>query len=140
MRWPPYSPNLNIIENVWTYTLQKLQENPPGSLKELHQRVFHFWGQISAEFLQNLYHSLPCRVQAVSRNRGYPTLYWCCFMHMIMILFKIWHELHHIDFYRFNNENILEKYGCLFYFDDTSWKLSDICMFCITIWCNVNAK
>lgn len=75
MRWPPYSPDMNIIEHLWNLVLRKLRQNPPGNLAELRRRVFRHWGEITPAEVQTLYRSLPRRVQELIRVRGYPTRY-----------------------------------------------------------------
>ena len=75
MNWPAYSPDLNIIENVWSYIITKLRENPPNDLDQLRQCVFHHWANLPEDYLRKLFNSLPRRVQALINSRGYPLKY-----------------------------------------------------------------
>ena len=75
MNWAPYSPDLNVIENVWGWILTKLRRDPPHTLAEMQENVFRLWGEITPDYLQRLYRSLPRRVQLVLDGRGYPTKY-----------------------------------------------------------------
>lgn len=75
MNWPPYSPDLNIIENVWSYITTKLKANPPQNLQELRQQVFHHWAHLPEDYVHKLFQSLPRRVRSVLDRRGYPLKY-----------------------------------------------------------------
>ncbi len=75
MNWAPYSPDLNVIENVWGWLLTKLRADPPQTLGELHRRVMQLWSQLPPDYMENLYNSLPRRVESVLERRGYPTKY-----------------------------------------------------------------
>ena len=75
MMWPPYSPDMNIIETVWGSIMVKLRRDPPIDIQTLRNRVREYWGQITQQYLLNLYATLPQRVVALQRARGYPTKY-----------------------------------------------------------------
>lgn len=75
--WPAQSPDLNIIEPFWS-TLEARVRNvfpPPSSLKKLEQVLIDEWYKIPIEVVQNLYDSIPRRVQAVIKSGGGPTKY-----------------------------------------------------------------
>lgn len=75
--WPAQSPDLNIIEPLWS-TLEARVRNvfpPPSSLKQLENMLFDEWQNISLETIQNLYDSIPRRIQAVLAADGGPTRY-----------------------------------------------------------------
>ena len=77
MEWPPQSPDLNPIEQLWTYVKNRLEEyeNYPSSITELRERVDIEWGKIPASVCQNLIESMPRRVQAVLQAKGGYTKY-----------------------------------------------------------------
>ena len=77
MEWPPYSPDMNLIESVWGWILRKLNADPPSTLDQLRQRIQQHWGEVTPQELRRLYHQMPRRVQLLRRVRGYPTKYWC---------------------------------------------------------------
>ena len=72
--WPAHSPDLNPIENVWAYVKRQL-----GAMQlqfeDLEQTVTEIWDKIPQEFIDNLYKSMPKRVEACLKNKGYPTQY-----------------------------------------------------------------
>jgi transposase len=72
LRWPPNSPDLNIIEHVWRYMKQRLAryKNAPDDLNELWERVQDVWDAVPLQFLQNLYESMPKRMRALLQNKG----------------------------------------------------------------------
>jgi transposase len=72
--WPPQSPDLNIIENVWGFIKSRLgvyYEN----VDQLKEDILKAWRALEVSVIQNLYKSLPRRVEAVIRNKGNPTKY-----------------------------------------------------------------
>lgn len=80
MRWPPQSPDLNPIENLWALISQKLNLmiDTYGNAKtptELFERVVDCAGEISPETFNNLYTSLPNRWKLVLEKNGGPTRY-----------------------------------------------------------------
>ncbi|KAG0804959.1 hypothetical protein G6F18_012334 [Rhizopus arrhizus] len=57
MKWPPQSPDLNPIENMWQLLKSRLFRNydsPPCGIHELWDRIGHTWYQITAEECQML--------------------------------------------------------------------------------------
>ena len=77
MEWPPQSPDLNPIENVWDQLERKLRAPTPlpSSLEELSQRLLVVWTNIRLDYLQNLRESMPDRMKAVINVIGGPINY-----------------------------------------------------------------
>ncbi len=67
INWPPQSPDLNIIEDCWN----KIKYELRGIAFEVENQ----WYQISKEFIQSLYSSLPRRIEAVGDAQGGFTKY-----------------------------------------------------------------
>lgn len=77
MPWPAQSPDLNIIEAVWSILEVQIRNvyPPPSSLKALEELLISEWYKIPTETIQKLYQSIPRRVQAVIKAKGGPTPY-----------------------------------------------------------------
>jgi transposase len=41
--WPPYSPDLNVIENMWAFIKSKLRRESIGSNEQLRTRALEIW-------------------------------------------------------------------------------------------------
>ena len=70
--WPANSPDLSPIENVWAILQDKVNEidPPPSTLEALEKILKDAWSKISPEVLENLYNSMPGRIQAVLEAKG----------------------------------------------------------------------
>ena len=66
--WPPLSPDLNIIENLWNYMKQKVREKHPATVKELLRQVFEIFLAIRDNYIHRLYRSIPRRIKTVLKN------------------------------------------------------------------------
>ena len=75
--WPPNSPDISIIENLWDHLERRIRaRNPlPWSEAELWVALQEEWYQIDVSFIEKLYTSLPQRVLAVYRANGGNTEY-----------------------------------------------------------------
>ena len=75
--WPPQSPDLNIIEHVWSILEIQVRSRflPPSSLKELEGVLTEEWAKIPLETIHNLFESIPRRIEAVIAAKGGPTPY-----------------------------------------------------------------
>ena len=73
--WPPQSPDLNIIENLWNFMKQKIREKHSTTVKELIRQVFETFLAIPDDYFHRLYRSIPSRVNTVLKNNGYHTKY-----------------------------------------------------------------
>jgi hypothetical protein len=83
MEWPPYSPDLNLIEHVWKELKSILHQWNPD-LKTLRggrdvirawliDAISDAWQAISEDFLDSLVVSMPHRVRAVLDADGWYT-------------------------------------------------------------------
>ncbi|MBJ4962393.1 transposase [Salmonella enterica subsp. enterica serovar Mbandaka] len=75
--WPAQSPDLNIIEPLWSVLENRVRSRypPPASLKELEQFLLEEWYDTSLTTIQDLYASILRGIQAVLNAKGDPTPY-----------------------------------------------------------------
>jgi hypothetical protein len=72
--WPAKSPDLNLIEAVWSELKGKLKRSY-DSAEELEEDVKKQWKTISSDYIVSLYDSMRHRIQAVIDAKGGPTDY-----------------------------------------------------------------
>jgi hypothetical protein len=84
MDWPPYSPDLNPIENLWAIVKRAIQRNHPElgdmtksntSKQRLCEAAVEAWEDIREEVLENLVASMKDRMKAVIAANGWYTRY-----------------------------------------------------------------
>jgi len=78
MDWPGNSPDLNPIENCWSYMKAKLKAErfDTTSLPKLTEAIKRMWVKdLSQEYFLNLAHSMPRRLKDVLDNKGQMTKY-----------------------------------------------------------------
>ncbi|KHJ99215.1 hypothetical protein OESDEN_00802 [Oesophagostomum dentatum] len=75
--WPPYSPDLNPIENLWGILARKVYANNKQyrTINELRLAVMQAWGAIEPGMLENLVNSMPSRLFELISGRGGPINY-----------------------------------------------------------------
>ena len=83
--WPPYSPDMNLIENLWAHLKRELHHRYPdtatlrGSPQYIRQRITErvqeVWWSIGEEVLDRLIDSMPHRVEALIKAKGWYTEY-----------------------------------------------------------------
>ena len=73
--WPPQSPDINIIENIWSILKAKVQKRSPKSENELWAAIEQEYYSIDDSVIIDLYASIPRRLQAVLEAKGEQTKY-----------------------------------------------------------------
>jgi transposase len=74
--WPGNSPDLNPIENLWVNMKRKVNTGDIQNMHQLHQRIQEAWClEVTPEECEQLVESMPRRIMAVIKNKGYPTKY-----------------------------------------------------------------
>lgn len=75
MDWPPQSPDLNPIENLWADIKKVVAASKPRNNNELWVTVKTAWRDIPLERCQALVDSMKRRCEAVLKNKGSTTKY-----------------------------------------------------------------
>lgn len=82
-KWPRYSPDLNLIEHVWDWMKDYIEEHyyktryDPASIsfEELRRIVWEAWEAVPESFIEDLVNSWWRRCQVVIDACGGPTKY-----------------------------------------------------------------
>lgn len=73
--WPPNSPDLNPIENLWAYVGARVQAQGPSTFEAFKQAVIKELETVPLRVLHNLYSSMPKRIARVVELQGDKTKY-----------------------------------------------------------------
>ena len=75
--WPPNSPDINPVENLWSIMDEVVYKDPtPKTMKDLKRRLKQAWKKIPLSTLHDLSHSMPQRLRNVITNKGGHAGYW----------------------------------------------------------------
>lgn len=72
---PPYSPDLNPIENCWSYLKRTLALLPRllTTIDEMYEKAQAIWEEIPQPIIDRTVDSMPRRLRAVRKARGFAT-------------------------------------------------------------------
>lgn len=75
--WVPQSPDLNCLENAWDYLERHVRaiEPAPKDKEELFLALQRVWDAIPQSYFAGLVSSMPRRLAAVVKAKGFPTKY-----------------------------------------------------------------
>jgi len=73
--FPPYSPDLNPIENLWAVMQRRVDTHSCETMEELQDAIAAEWAKIDKELLEKLVESMPQRCRAVIEADGWYTQY-----------------------------------------------------------------
>ena len=73
--WPPNSPDLNPIENVWSYVQRKVNARACSTFEEFKQAVIEELAGVPQKHISKLYTSMPKRLEEVISRQGDRTRY-----------------------------------------------------------------
>jgi transposase len=73
--FPPYSPDLSPIENLWNDRKRRIEKRNARDVEELKVHLREEWAATDLIFLSHLSHSMPKRCKAVVANHGHKTPY-----------------------------------------------------------------
>jgi transposase len=75
IRWPPYSPDLNPIENLWADLKKRVEKHNCTTVEELTAAVKKEWAATDRDLCHKLVASMPTRLARLLEYRGGPTGY-----------------------------------------------------------------
>ena len=75
MPWPNFSPDLALIQNLWSLEDRSVKERRPGNADELFRILQAAWTRIPLSTIHNIVDSMPRRLEDVICLKGYPTSY-----------------------------------------------------------------
>ena len=75
MVWPPQSPDLNPIEQLWDYLDTEVRKHHISSKDNLWNTRVKSWNGISKEIFAKYINTMPARCQAVIDAKGGHTKY-----------------------------------------------------------------
>ena len=71
IEWPPQSPDLNPIENLWHFLKLKVAKYGPTNKAELINTIQRVWkNEIPDELITNLIHSMKNRIESLKKSKG----------------------------------------------------------------------
>jgi hypothetical protein len=73
--FPPYSPDLNPIENLWSSLARSVELRKCDTMEKLQDVIAEEWDKVDVELLRTLVHSMPDRCRAVIDAKGWHTKY-----------------------------------------------------------------
>ena len=68
--WPPNSPDLNPIENVWSYVQSKVNAHGCSDFQQFKQAVIEELAGVPQQHISRLYNSMPKRLEEVISRQG----------------------------------------------------------------------
>jgi len=69
-RWPPRSPDLNPVENVWAILKKKVKKRNAQTAMELENAIFEEWEQLNDDDLGKIAGSFNLRLEKVIEAEG----------------------------------------------------------------------
>ena len=73
--WPPYSPDLNPIENFWPRVNRLMDKLRPTTDEKVADAFVECWSELSLDIFTDFAQSMPARIQAVIDANGDATKY-----------------------------------------------------------------
>ena len=68
--WPPYSPDLNIIEVIWAIMGKRVEMLQPKTIEDLQRIVIEVWDKITFKTINGLVDGITDRLKKVNQSPG----------------------------------------------------------------------
>ena len=75
LEWPPQSPDLNPIENLWAILDARVKKTGVTNKDKYFEALENAWENLDPNHLENLVKSMPKRLQLVLRSKGWHIKY-----------------------------------------------------------------
>ena len=75
LEWPPWSPDLNPIENLWNVLKARVYARFPQTMEEMEQFIREEWEATDLNFISHICRSMPRRLQLLLDNHGHKISY-----------------------------------------------------------------
>jgi transposase len=75
LEWPSNSPDLNPIEHLWDELDRMIPKSKRKNMKDFEAALLEAWASIGQDVIHKLIESMPRRLAAVIKARGYHTRY-----------------------------------------------------------------
>jgi hypothetical protein len=70
MDWPPMSPDLSPIENLWVIIKNELETMKPMSMSQWIEKINKIWEGFGPLYLTSFMNSMPARLQSCIASNG----------------------------------------------------------------------
>ena len=75
IEWPPWSPDLNPIENLWNGLKARVYSRFPQTMEEMETIIREEWAELDLKFISRICRSMPRRLQLLLDNNGHKISY-----------------------------------------------------------------
>lgn len=72
---PPQSPDINVIEHLWSELKVKVQQHSIKNKNDLKKAISEEWNKIPVSYCEKLVKSIPRRLREIIKSKGFPTKY-----------------------------------------------------------------
>ena len=73
--WPPQSPDIKIIQNMWAILKRNVRKHNASTLLQLWNVIRDEFYNIPTSYIVNLYEFLPRRLKSIRVAKGYNSKY-----------------------------------------------------------------